>query len=285
MTSSSNDPRRDRRRRHLHRPRLLLDRPGDRRAGDRHGEVGHDAARLRAGRARTCCAKGGVSLGEIAFLAHGTTLVINALTERKGVKTGADHDRGLPRLAGDRARQPAGLLQPRTTRSRAPFVPRYLRREVPGRLAHDGARAQAARPRPACRRSSTTSAREGVEAVAICLLHSYAEPGARAGRARSACASSGRRSRSSRRTRSRREWREYERTSTAVLSAYVQPVAERYLDAARRAARATAASTASSTSCSRTAASTRSRRRRRSRSRWSSPGRRAASGARPSSAG
>ena len=30
-----------------------------------------------------------------------------------------------------------------------------------------------------------------------------------------------------------REWREYERTSTAVLSAYVQPVAERYLDAAR----------------------------------------------------
>ena len=33
-----------------------------------------------------------------------------------------------------------------------------------------------------------------------------------------------------------REWREYERTSTAVLSAYVQPVAERYLDAARRAA-------------------------------------------------
>ena len=31
-----------------------------------------------------------------------------------------------------------------------------------------------------------------------------------------------------------REWREYERTSTAVLSAYVQPVAERYLDAPRR---------------------------------------------------
>ena len=33
-------------------------------------------------------AKGGVPLSEIAFLAHGTTIVINALTERKGVKTG-----------------------------------------------------------------------------------------------------------------------------------------------------------------------------------------------------
>ena len=48
-------------------------------------------------------------------------------------------------------------------------------------------------------------------------------------RCSSGCASSGRRSRRSPRTRSRREWREYERTSTTVLSAYVQPVAERYL--------------------------------------------------------
>jgi N-methylhydantoinase A len=70
--------------------------------------------------------------------------------------------------------------------------------------------------------------REGVEAIAICLLHSYSDPRheqAVLARVRdlwpevSAVASH----------QITREWREYERTSTAVLSAYVQPVAERYL--------------------------------------------------------
>src|SRR5262249_18771255 len=68
---------------------------------------------------------------------------------------------------------------------------------------------------------------DGVEAVAICLLHSYANPSherAVLERVRelwpevSVVASH----------QISREWREYERTSTAVLSAYVQPVAERY---------------------------------------------------------
>ena len=59
-----------------------------------------------------------------------------------------------------------------------------------------------------------------------------------------------------------REWREYERTSTAVLSAYVQPLAERYLGRLADRRRAAPGSRASSRSCSRTAASTRSRRRR-----------------------
>ena len=57
------------------------------------------------------------------------------------------------------------------------------------------------------------------------------------------------------------------------LSAYVQPIAERYLSRLRERRRATRASAASCTSCSRTAASTRSSARQaRSRSRWSSPG-------------
>src|SRR5439155_14998273 len=108
-----------------------------------------------------------------------------------------------------------------------PFVPRRLRREVPGRLSQTGAE----------RRPLDLSGLpailddfrdEGVEAVAICLLHAYADPGhegAVLGRVRelwpevSVVASH----------QITREWREYERTSTTVLSAYVQPVAERYL--------------------------------------------------------
>ena len=188
------------------------------------------------------------------FLAHGTTLVINAITERKGVKTGADHDRGLPRLARDRARQPARLLQPPLREAAA------VRAALPAPRgagpAHARRPASARRSTsPGCPRSSTTSApRASRRSRSACSTPTPTRATSR--RCSSASASSGRRSRSSRRTRSRREWREYERTSTAVLSAYVQPVAERYLTrlADRRPRRA--ASTGSSTSCSRTAAST-----------------------------
>ncbi len=81
-----------------------------------------------------------------------------------------------------------------------------------------------------------------------------------------------------------REWREYERTNTAVLSAYVQPIAERYLN--RLAERVDGRGFAGQlyimqSNCGVDSVEST----RRSRSRWSSRGRRAASGARPSSAG
>ena len=57
-------------------------------------------------------AKSGVALDDVAFMAHGTTVVINAVTERNGVVTGADHLSRVPRRARDRAGKPAGLLQP-----------------------------------------------------------------------------------------------------------------------------------------------------------------------------
>jgi N-methylhydantoinase A len=171
-------------------------------------------------------AKSGVSLAEVVHLAHGTTLVINALTERKGVVTGLITTEGFRDvLEIARGNRPdffdLHYVKP------PPFVPRRLRRDVPGRLSQDGGE----------RRPIDLSGlpavlddfrAEGVEAVAICLLHSYADPRherAVMERVRglwpevSVVASH----------QITREWREYERTSTAVLSAYVQPVAERYL--------------------------------------------------------
>ncbi len=50
--------------------------------------------------------------------AHGTTVVINALTERKGAHRRPDHDRRLPGRPGDRARQPPGPVQLHVRRSR-----------------------------------------------------------------------------------------------------------------------------------------------------------------------
>ena len=54
----------------------------------------------------------GVDAAAVAFLAHGTTVVINALTERTGAKVGLLATEGFPRHPRDRARQPARLLQP-----------------------------------------------------------------------------------------------------------------------------------------------------------------------------
>ncbi len=48
----------------------------------------------------------GIDTARTSFFVHGTTVIINALTERKGVKTGPDHDQRFSRCAGDRARQP-----------------------------------------------------------------------------------------------------------------------------------------------------------------------------------
>lgn len=171
-------------------------------------------------------AKSGVALGEIAFLAHGTTVVINALTERKGVVTGLITTEGFrDSLEIARGNRPdffnLHYVKP------APFVPRRLRREVPGRLAQDG-RERAPLDLSGLPAILDDFRAQGVSAVAICLLHAYANP------------------RHERAVLDRvrelwpevsvvgshqitREWREYERTSTTVLSAYVQPVAERYL--------------------------------------------------------
>ncbi|MFP3515271.1 hydantoinase/oxoprolinase family protein [Pseudomonas sp. SIMBA_077] len=171
--------------------------------------------------------KANVKLEAVDFLAHGTTVVINALTERRGVKTALITTTGFRDILEiARANRPDYFnlkwVKP------APFVPRYLRYEVNGRLHTDG------REREPLDLSSLpalldTLRNEGVEAVAICLLHAYANPAheqallaevRRLWPEMSVVASH----------QITREWREYERSSTTVLSAYVQPITARYLD-------------------------------------------------------
>jgi len=81
--------------------------------------------------------KGQLPIKDIAFLAHGTTVVINALTERKGIKVGLITTEGFrDSLEIARGNRPDffNLFYQKP----APFVPRYLRREVPGRLSPQG---------------------------------------------------------------------------------------------------------------------------------------------------
>ncbi|MCY3727209.1 MAG: hydantoinase/oxoprolinase family protein [Rhodobacteraceae bacterium] len=170
--------------------------------------------------------KAGVDLTRVNFLAHGTTVVINALTERKGVKVGLITTEGFrDTLEIARGNRPDFFNL--HYEKPPPFVPRYLRRELPGRMTYQG---EEMRPLILDRLADIINdfKDEGVEAIAISYLHSYANPSHE-----QATEAAVRELWPEVRVVSShsiaREWREYERTNTAVLSAYVQPVAEGYL--------------------------------------------------------
>ena len=170
--------------------------------------------------------KGGVDPAGVDFLAHGTTVVINALTERKGVTVGLISTLGFrDTLEIARGNRPDFFNL--HYQKPVPFVPRYLRAELPGRMTYTG---QEHAPLDlSCLPAILQGFKKnGVEAVAICFLHSYANTAheeatqTEVGRLwpEVSVVSS---------HQITREWREYERSNTTVLSAYVQPVAARYL--------------------------------------------------------
>ncbi len=170
--------------------------------------------------------KAGVKSGSIDFLAHGTTVVINALTERKGARVGLITTSGFrDSLEIARGNRPDYFNL--HYKKPEPFVPRYLRRELAGRVDYKGRERQPLDLEPLAEILDDFR-KQGVEAIAICYLHSYANPTheqqtldaiAKLWPEVSVVASH----------QITREWREYERSNTAVLSAYVQPAAERYL--------------------------------------------------------
>ena len=171
-------------------------------------------------------AKAGIVANAVDFLAHGTTVVINALTERTGVKVGLITTWGFrDTLEIARGNRPDFFNL--HYHKPEPFVPRRLRRELPGRIDYRGNEMRAL-DLTALPGIVDDFHAAGVEAVAICFMHSYANPAhEQAALAALEQLWPGVAAISSHEIT--REWREYERTSTAVLSAYVQPVAERYL--------------------------------------------------------
>ncbi|MFO8153601.1 MAG: hydantoinase/oxoprolinase family protein [Thioalkalivibrio sp.] len=165
--------------------------------------------------------------GEFASFVHGTTIVINAITEKKGARVGLLTSEGFRDIIeiGRGNRPDFFNLE---YRKPEPFVPRHLRREVGGRINYKGVETAPLELSeiPAILDDFRD---EGVEAVAISFINSYANPAHEEAAMTmvkelwpevSAVASH----------QITREWREYERTNTAVLSAYVQPITHRYLD-------------------------------------------------------
>ena len=165
---------------------------------------------------------------------HGSTVAINALLQRKGATVGlitTDGFRDVLELA--RGNRP--FIYDWVWVPPEPLVPRALRREVTERL---GPRGEEIAPLDLAGLAREVDAlvAEGAEAIAVCFLHAYADPK----HEREAAEAIARRHPDLSVTLSSAiaaEWHEYERTSTAVINAYVQPLFETYLGSLARAAR------------------------------------------------
>lgn len=172
-------------------------------------------------------AKSKVSPESITLFVHGCTVVINALTERKGAKTVLLTTKGFRDvLEIGRGNRPD--INNYRYRKQTPFVPREWRFEVAERLDWNGNVLEELSEADV-RRAAAEIRAQGIESVAVCFLHSYTNP-AHEERCRDILREELPEAFISVSADITKEWREYERSSTAVLNAYVQPVTSRYLD-------------------------------------------------------
>ena len=173
-----------------------------------------------------CLSGAKIQVSKASFFVHGSTVTINAVLERKGARTGLITTKGFRDVYEiGRGNRPEGynLFFKRPV----PLVSRDLRMEVEERLYATG---EILKPLDESSAAGTIRALKaaGVESVAVCLLHSYANsvheerlgqllrqqfPEAYVSLSHEIL----------------REFREYERTSTTVLNSYVGPIVSRYL--------------------------------------------------------
>jgi N-methylhydantoinase A len=166
-------------------------------------------------------------LARMSDVIHATTLVTNVIIERKGSKTGLITTKGFRDILELR-REDRYFLFDMFIRFPAPLVPRSLRLGVTERVLADGAVREPLDEREV--RAAARHFRErGVGAIAVCLLHSYANP-AHEKRVSEILAEELPGVPVSLSHEVHPEPKEYERTSTTVVDAYVKRTAATYLD-------------------------------------------------------
>jgi N-methylhydantoinase A len=164
-------------------------------------------------------------LDDLDVLVHGSTVATNAVLERKGVATGLITTAGF-RDVLEIGRQTRPSLYNLRVEGIQPLVPRRLRAEVVERLDERG-NVLIELDEASLAAALDLLKTSGVEAIAISLLFSFANPEherrvAEAARALGVYVSAS--------CDVVPEFREYERTSTVVLNAYVGPLIDRYLE-------------------------------------------------------
>ena len=174
-----------------------------------------------------CLASAGVELATVEFFVHGTTVGLNAILEGKGVPTGMVTTRGFRDVYAIGRMDKPDMYSYVYEKPR-PLAPRDLVFEVDERIDAFG---EVLAPLDAADVEAMAEAlkERGVRSVAVCTLHAYANPAHEL---------------EIKRILERRlhgvsislshevsgEWREYERTSTVVMNAYLQPLITAYLE-------------------------------------------------------
>ncbi len=178
-----------------------------------------------------------VKLEDAEMIVHGTTLGLNAILERKGCSTGiltTEGFRDVFEIA--RADIPSSHIYDYQYQKPSLLVKRRMRLGVRERLDAQGHEIEPLSEQDLLDKAARLVER-GAESIAVCFLHSYRNPEHE--------------QRAVTLLRERfpgiifsassditREYREYERTSTVVLEAYIRPIYERYIDHLQDALRA-----------------------------------------------
>ena len=167
-----------------------------------------------------------MAVSDVGLFIHGTTAGINAIVQGKGAKVGLITTAGFADVL-EMQRGNKKELYDYMWKKPKPLVPRHLRLSINERMNYLGEVLQPLDENEVIEIVSRLK-REGVEAVAVCLLHSYANPAhelkvgeiinrvwPEATVALSHLIA--------------REMREYERASTTVINAYVEKIVVKYL--------------------------------------------------------
>jgi N-methylhydantoinase A len=169
----------------------------------------------------------GVAIADVTDIVHGTTLVTNALIERRGAVTGMLATAGFGDILDMGFERRYDLFDLRIQYA-APLVPRRLRLEVAERIRFDGSIEQPL-DEAGVRAAGRQFQEIGVAAVAICFLHSYANP-AHEVRAAQILRETAPSLFISTSADVSPNMREFERWTTTIVNAFTQPMFDRYLD-------------------------------------------------------
>ena len=170
--------------------------------------------------------KAAAAPADITYVVHATTVATNSVIEGKVARAGFITTEGFRDML-EIARQIRPSLYDLQFEKPKPLVPRYLCFGVPERLDARGEVLQAL-DEEAVRRVAGELRREGVESIAVCLLHSYINP-AHEARIGQILAEEFPEAIVSLSSDIAPEFREYFRASTTVINAAIRPVVDRYL--------------------------------------------------------
>ncbi|HEY2279342.1 MAG TPA: hydantoinase/oxoprolinase N-terminal domain-containing protein, partial [Streptosporangiaceae bacterium] len=168
-------------------------------------------------------------LDRVSVFAHGTTLGLNAILQRRGASVGIITNEGFRDIFEiARAAIPAQHMYNFSYAPPPPLVPRRHRAGVPGRVDASGAVLEELDEDAVRAAGRVLVEEQGLSSLAVCFLHSYANP-AHEQRVAEILRAAYPHVSVSVSSDITREYREYERTSTVTMDAYIKPVLSDYL--------------------------------------------------------